>query len=95
MQDIPVPFFAYGISKSAANYLVRKISFESPEIVSIAYNPGWVQTDMGSGAAKSVGMADAPMAKEDSIKNLLARFDEADLAKTGSFIENDGTIVPW
>ena len=56
MENVPIPFFAYGISKGAANYLARKVVFENPKLVSMAFNPGWVQTDMGNGAAKGVGM---------------------------------------
>ncbi|KAG4413000.1 hypothetical protein IFR04_013859 [Cadophora malorum] len=42
MEKYPVPFFAYGISKAAANYLVRKVAFENPKVVAVAFNPGWV-----------------------------------------------------
>ena len=51
-----MPFFGYGLSKAAVNYLVRKLHFENPKLTSMAFNPGWVQTDMGNGAATSVGM---------------------------------------
>lgn len=56
MESLPVPFFGYGLSKAAVNYLVRKLHFENPKLTSMAFNPGWVQTDMGNGAATSVGM---------------------------------------
>jgi len=95
MENFPVPFFAYGISKAAANYFVRKVAFENPKIVSAAFNPGWVQTDMGSGAAKGVGLADAPMTLEDSIKGLVKLFDEATLEKTGTFTAVSGEPIPW
>jgi len=61
MESLPVPFFGYGLSKAAANYLVRKLHFENPSLTSMAFNPGWVQTEMGDGAAKAVGMDGAPM----------------------------------
>lgn len=60
MESYPVPFFSYGVSKAAANYMVRKVAFENPTLVSMALNPGWVQSDMGTGAAKAVGMEEAP-----------------------------------
>ncbi|KUJ12564.1 aflatoxin biosynthesis ketoreductase-like protein nor-1 [Mollisia scopiformis] len=95
MQNVPVPFFAYGVSKAAANYFVRKVSFENPKLISIALNPGWVQTDMGTWGAKSVGMDEAPMSLEDSIKGTVKNIDEASLEKTGSFIEVTGEPIPW
>ncbi|CZR68729.1 probable aflatoxin biosynthesis ketoreductase nor-1 [Phialocephala subalpina] len=96
MAEIPVPFFAYGISKAAANYFVRKVSFENPKLISMAFNPGWVQTDMGTGAANQVGMADAPMTLEESIKGLVKLFDEASLEKTGTFTQAvTEESIPW
>lgn len=40
MVSIPIPATAYGISKAAVNYLVRKIHFEFPELTSFALCPG-------------------------------------------------------
>jgi norsolorinic acid ketoreductase len=95
MENVPIPFFAYGISKGAANYLVRKVAFENPKLVSMAFNPGWVQTDMGNGAAKGVGMEGAPMMLEDSVKGLITLFDAASLEKTGTFAGVEGDTLPW
>jgi len=95
MENIPVPFFAYGLSKAAANYFVRKVAFENPTLVSAAFNPGWVQTDMGNGAAEKVGMKGAPMSLEDSVKGLVKLFDEASLEKTGTFTAVSGEPIPW
>ncbi len=90
-----VPFYAYGTSKAAQNYLVAKLAQEIPTLVSIAYSPGWVQTDMGNGAAKGVGMESAPLTLEATIPKLLKLFDEASLENTGKFFNQDGEIIPW
>lgn len=82
MESFPVPFFAYGVSKAAANFLVRKLHFENPTLTSMAFNPGWVQTDMGTGAAKSVGMEDAPMTLDESIGKLVKLLDGASREST-------------
>jgi norsolorinic acid ketoreductase len=95
MESIPAPFFGYGLSKAATNYLVRKLHFENPTLISMAFNPGWVQTDMGSGAAKGVGMDDAPMTLEDSVTKLVALFDGASREKSGTFTSVTGETVPW
>ncbi|RDW87996.1 putative aflatoxin biosynthesis ketoreductase nor-1 [Coleophoma cylindrospora] len=95
MEEYPVPFFAYGLSKAAANYLVRKLHFENPSLISMAFNPGWVQTDMGNFAATSVGMAEAPITSEDSIKGLVSLFDNASIEKSGTFTNVSGEPVPW
>ena len=61
----------------------------------MAFNPGWVQTDMGTGAAKGVGMEDAPVALEDSIKGLITQFDAASREKSGTFTTQEGENIPW
>jgi norsolorinic acid ketoreductase len=95
MESFPVPFFAYGISKGAANYLVRKLHFEHPNLTSMAFNPGWVQTDMGTGAAKGVGMEEAPMTIEERVGNLIKLFDGANREKSGTFTASSGEPIPW
>ena len=35
-----VPSLAYGVSKAAANYFVRKVHFEHEEITAVAVHPG-------------------------------------------------------
>lgn len=40
MGGIPLPATAYGISKVALNYLLRKIHFENPDITAFAMSPG-------------------------------------------------------
>ena len=95
LPNYQVPFFSYGVSKAAANYLVAKLKYEVPSITAQAFNPGWLQTDMGTGAAKGVGMADAPMSIEDGVKGLVTVFDAASIEKTGTFTAFDGTNIPW
>ena len=95
MESLPVPFFGYGISKAAANYLVRKLHFENPKLTSMAFNPGWVQTDMGNGAATGVGMEEAPMSIEESVKNLVGLFDGANREKSGTFTASSGDAIAW
>jgi norsolorinic acid ketoreductase len=95
MENVPFPFFAYGISKAAANYLVRKLHFENPNLTSMAFHPGWVQTDMGNGSARIVGMTEAPMSVEDSIKGLVARFDAASRETSGTFTNSTGEDILW
>jgi len=90
-----VPFFAYGISKAAANYLVVKLHHENPSLISIAFNPGWVQTDMGNFGAKTVGMESAPLTTEQSITALVKNFDDATIEQSGTFISEEHTVVPW
>lgn len=37
---------AYGASKAALNFVVRRIHAENPGLVAFVINPGWLQTDV-------------------------------------------------
>ncbi len=96
MEQIPVPGLAYGTSKAALNYVMRKLHFEHQDIVIYPINPGWVQTDMGSGSAKSFGMEDAPTTLADSIAGVTKNIDEATReSQSGKFAAFDGTLNGW
>ncbi|KAF2197575.1 NAD(P)-binding protein [Delitschia confertaspora ATCC 74209] len=71
MEYVPGPWFCYGVTKAALNFLTRKIHFENDWLTAVVLSPGWVQTDMGEFAAKAVGAEAAPVKLEDSIKGVV------------------------
>jgi len=50
---------------------------------------------MGTGAAKVVGMDNAPVTLEDSVKGLITQFDGASREKSGTFTSQEGNNIPW
>jgi norsolorinic acid ketoreductase len=40
MGSLPVPAMAYGVSKCALNYIVRKIHFENEKLIAWVLSPG-------------------------------------------------------
>lgn len=46
MEKIPMQATAYGMSKAALNYAVRKIHFENPGLVAFVISPGYVSTPL-------------------------------------------------
>jgi norsolorinic acid ketoreductase len=95
MESLPFPTFAYGASKAAANYLVRKIHFENPWLTSMAFNPGLVQSDMGNGAAVRLGLEHAPVTLKESASSLVKIFETASRETSGKFIQFTGESIPW
>lgn len=95
MESVPVPFFAYGLSKTAANYLVRKAGLENPKLITQAFNPGWVQTDMGNYGAQQNGIEKALMTLKESVSGLVALIDSASLDRTATFYDVTGVPTPW
>ena len=96
MEQYPFPAAALGISKAALNFLVRKIHFENDRLVAFPLHPGFVQTEMGNGAARVLGMEQAPMTLEDSVKAQLTRIDSATREKSsGNFLTIDENHINW
>jgi norsolorinic acid ketoreductase len=93
---VPGPWFCYGVTKAALNYLVRRIHVENDWLTAVALQPGWVQTDMGKFAAKAVEMEDAPMKLEDSVSGCLKVIDAASREKyAGEFVDSEEKTVLW
>jgi len=95
MEHWPMPATAYGASKAAVNYVLRKIHFENPKIVSVSLHPGWVQTDMGNTVAATLGVPGPSLTLKDSISGLVKRIDGATLKTGGTFASYDGSDAPW
>ena len=81
--------YVYRASKAAALNLGRNLAVDlkGDGIAVGIYHPGWVQTDMGGGAADITPAAAAA--------GLAARFDALGLATTGCFETWDGRAHPF
>jgi NAD(P)-dependent dehydrogenase (short-subunit alcohol dehydrogenase family) len=81
--------FIYRSSKTALNMVVVNLDYEfkSTGICFLAFHPGWVQTDMGGDAA--------PIKPAESAKALRRSVSNATQAHSGSFLNYDGTPLPW
>ena len=81
--------FLYRSSKAAANMVVRSLSIDLPEqgITAVAFNPGWVKTDMGG--------PNAMISVEQSVSDMRKVIADLTSADTGKFIGNDGLVIPW
>jgi len=81
--------FIYRSSKTALNMVVVNLAYEfkSSALCFLAFHPGWVQTDMGGASATLT-----PFASAAALRRSIAR---ATLAQSGSFLNYDGTPLPW
>ncbi|KAF2490772.1 NAD(P)-binding protein, partial [Lophium mytilinum] len=96
IENFPLGSTAYGTSKAALNFLTRKIHFEHERFCVFPLAPGWVQTDMGQGAAESVGMEAAPTTLDESVAGLSKTIDNATRATVGGvFASYDGKVYGW
>ncbi|WP_299557506.1 SDR family NAD(P)-dependent oxidoreductase [uncultured Sulfitobacter sp.] len=81
--------YIYRASKAAALNLGRNLATDlRREGIAVGiYHPGWVQTDMGGGAAD--------ITVDDAVRGLVDRFAALNLAKTGCFETWDGRAHPY
>jgi NAD(P)-dependent dehydrogenase (short-subunit alcohol dehydrogenase family) len=81
--------YLYRSSKAAANMVVKSLAVDLKEkgITSVAFNPGWVMTDMGG--------PNAMIPVEQSVADMRKVIAGLTVADTGKFIGNDGLVIPW
>lgn len=81
--------YLYRSSKAAANMVVKSLAVDLKEkgITSVAFNPGWVKTDMGG--------PNAMIPVEQSVSDMRKVIAGLTPADTGKFIGNDGVVIPW
>jgi len=81
--------YAYRASKTALNMFTVAMKNELAQrgVAVLLLHPGWVQTDMGG--------AHAPVDVQTSVNGMMQRIKELNLANTGTYVQFDGTPVPW
>ena len=82
-------YVPYRTSKAALNMAWNALAKEvrSQGIAAAVLNPGWVRTDMGG--------PNASISPDESIGNMRKVIDGLDLNRSGSFIDRDGSELPW
>ncbi|KAL4996870.1 hypothetical protein BDV10DRAFT_170938 [Aspergillus recurvatus] len=96
IEQLPSMTAAYGMSKVAGNYLIKKIDAENEDLIALSIDPGWVQTDMGSRSAQAHGLAKAPVTIQDTIHGITSQIEAATKATTsGQFVNYKGEKVRW
>lgn len=94
--SVPGPWFCYGVTKAALNYMLARMHVENEWLSVVSLSPGWVKTEMGNFAAKSVGMEEAPLTIEESVQGCIGIIDQVTREKYGGkFVGTDGEEVAW
>jgi norsolorinic acid ketoreductase len=85
------------MTKAAVNFLTLGMHVECPALIAFAVHPGWVQADLGNGAAKANGLKEAPTTIEDSVGRVIQLTEAAKRAThSGKFWNvDDGKKLPW
>ncbi|KAL6894800.1 hypothetical protein GGI43DRAFT_429307 [Trichoderma evansii] len=94
--NVPQKFGAYGASKAAINFLMRKVHNEEEWLTSMVICPGWTQTDMGDGAAKTTKFGEqAPVPLNVSINGVVEEIDGLTRTEESRFASYDHIDRPW
>ncbi len=81
--------YGYCTSKTALNMMARAMALDllPKGIISVCFNPGWVQTDMGGPKAS--------LTPAQSVGGMLSVTRTLEPEDAGRFIQWDGTEHPW
>ncbi len=81
--------YIYRSSKAGLNAVVKSLALDLKQrgITVVCFHPGWVATDMGG--------AEAPLSPPESVGGMRAVIERLTPADTGSFLDYDGSAVPW
>ncbi|KAJ5817046.1 hypothetical protein N7447_009279 [Penicillium robsamsonii] len=87
---------AYGVSKVAGNYLIKKIHGEDDTLIAFSIDPGFVQTDMGNRGAQYGGLAEAPVTIAESVEGIIEQIKVSTKStNSGKFMQFNGGTLPW
>ncbi|EFP02963.1 hypothetical protein CRE_28300 [Caenorhabditis remanei] len=84
-----IPMLAYSMSKSAVNQFnkIFSIDVKDDHILTVAFEPGWIQTNLGG--------PHAPLKLEEAIPVLVSSFYKLDNTHHGGYFERDLTPRPY
>jgi NAD(P)-dependent dehydrogenase (short-subunit alcohol dehydrogenase family) len=82
-------YYLYRSSKAAANMVMKSLAVDlKPKgITAVAFNPGWVKTDMGG--------PNAMISVEHSVAGMQQVINKLTLADSGKFLGYEGNEIPW
>jgi len=87
-----IPFYYYGTSKAALNYVNHALSHALPNILFLSIHPGWVDTEIGN-----AGGAKGPTSANDSAQ-AIRYYAATKNAKQnqGEYLDTmTGNIIPY
>ncbi|KAM7194465.1 hypothetical protein V8F20_007991 [Naviculisporaceae sp. PSN 640] len=91
-QGAPFIIGAYGASKAALNFLVKKAHVENDWLNAFVIDPGFTQTEMGNAGAKYFGLEQAFVTVKDSTEGIVRTIDNGTkTALSGKYIVYDGS----
>ena len=61
----------------------------------VSLEPGWVDTDMGGGNARKLGMEKAPTEAVDSISTMLKTIQKLSVKDSGEFLTIEGNKMDY
>ncbi|KAE8383473.1 NAD(P)-binding protein [Aspergillus bertholletiae] len=90
------PLNSYSASKLLANFFILRLKHEHPSLIAFAVHPGSVVTENRTAAAAKLGVPVEGISVEQCVSSLLSLLDNSTLGTTsGTFVNVDGTPIPW
>ncbi|KAL1702375.1 hypothetical protein EV121DRAFT_271844 [Schizophyllum commune] len=99
--ELSVNMYAYGASKAAANWVMRKLHHDFPDMVIFPISPGMVATDMAKdGRGRDPGMIDLqkalpPITPTESARGILEQVDVSTRETHGGYLVDYSGLGKW
>ncbi|UMM14648.1 hypothetical protein L5515_002360 [Caenorhabditis briggsae] len=84
-----MPLLAYSMSKTAVNQFTKAFSIDTKDdhILSVAFEPGWIKTNLGG--------PNAELTLEETIPTLVSSFYKLNNTHNGGYYLRDLTVLPY
>ncbi|PIC14349.1 hypothetical protein B9Z55_027282 [Caenorhabditis nigoni] len=84
-----MPLLAYSMSKTAVNQFTKAFSIDTKDdhILTVAFEPGWIQTNLGG--------PNAELTLEQAIPTLVSSFYKLNNSHNGGYYLRDLTVLPY
>jgi NAD(P)-dependent dehydrogenase (short-subunit alcohol dehydrogenase family) len=81
--------YLYRSTKAALNMVVKSLAVDLADrrVTVVTLHPGWVKTDMGG--------EEADLTPEESVRSVRGVLDKITFADSGTFLNYDGSPIPW
>ncbi|KAL1683364.1 hypothetical protein EV122DRAFT_286513 [Schizophyllum commune] len=99
--ELSVNMYAYGASKAAVNWVMRKLHHDFPDMVIFPISPGMVATDMAKdGRGRDPGMIDLqkalpPITPTESARGILEQVDVSTRETHGGYLVDYSGLGKW
>ncbi|KAH7241256.1 hypothetical protein BKA59DRAFT_400186 [Fusarium tricinctum] len=98
LRDVPPVLSPCGASKAALNWFIKRLHAEEEWVISFAFHPGLVLTELAQRTFTSAGVSlkgTEAISVEESVQGMIETIDSASQDTSGTFRGYASRVLPW